>query len=201
MSSAEPGGEGFDLMASLFEGAGAVDFFGGETEFFFDGELGGDAAAGFGFAEATRNKTLELLPRLAPGDDEAVQIFVNTGFDEEGGFDERSVAHASALPVFELAEDDFGNARMDDGVEVVELGTVVEDNGAEFGAVNAAAGSEDGRAECLEDVVVSGLAGLDEFVGEGIGVEDGETEFAEHGGDGAFAAGDSTGEAESEHLI
>jgi hypothetical protein len=34
---------------------------------------------------------------------------------------------------------------------------------------------------------------------QGIGVEDGEAHFAQHGGDCAFAAGDSTGKAESEH--
>src|SRR3989442_169422 len=56
-----------------------------------------------------------------------------------------------------------------------------------------------GDAATSFDFVVGGLAGPDELVGQGIGVEDGETHFAQHGGDGAFAAGDSTGEAESEH--
>jgi len=69
-----------------------------------------------------------------------------------------------------------------------------------FARVDARIRGEHGVAEFLEDFVVGGLAGLDELVGEGVGVEDGEAEFAEHGGDGRFfAAGDSTGEAESEH--
>jgi hypothetical protein len=184
----------------FIERSGAIDFFGGETKFFLDGELGGDAAAGFDFAETTRDEALELLLRLTPGDYEAVEFFVNTGLDQERGFDERWVAHTTPLPFVELAEDDFRNARVDDGVEAVEPGAVVEDDGAKFCPVNAAIRGDHCLAEFLEDPIVGWLAWLDEFVGNGVSVEDGETHFAEHGGDGAFAAGDSTGEAESEHF-
>jgi hypothetical protein len=38
-------------------------------------------------------------------------------------------------------------------------------------------------------------------VRQGVRVEDGEAEFTEHGGDGAFAAGDAAGEAESKHVF
>ena len=48
--SAEFGGESGDLAASFVEGAGAVDFLGGEAEFFRDGQLGGDALVRFLFA-------------------------------------------------------------------------------------------------------------------------------------------------------
>jgi len=51
------------------------------------------------------------------------------------------------------------------------------------------------RAEFLEDFVVGRQARLDEPMGQGVGVEDGEAHFAEHGGDGAFAAGDAAGES------
>ena len=42
--------EGFDLAPGLFKGAGAINFFSGETQLFLDGELGIDAASGFCFA-------------------------------------------------------------------------------------------------------------------------------------------------------
>jgi hypothetical protein len=101
--ASEFGGEGFDLASGFFEGAGAVNFFSSVAEFFFDGKLRGNAAAGLGFAEAAREEPLELLLGLAPGDDEAVQPFINTGFDEESGFDECGVADPVALPFVELA--------------------------------------------------------------------------------------------------
>ncbi len=144
--------------------------------------------------------TLELLLRLAPGNHQAIQFFVNTGFDQKGGFHQGGVAHAAPLPFLELTEDDLGDARMDDGVEAVELGAIVENDGAEFCAVNTAIGGEHPLAEFVEDLVVCRLAWFDELVSQGVGVEDGETHFAEHGGDGAFAAGDAAGEAESEHF-
>src|SRR6266481_4155043 len=172
-------------MAGFVEGAGAVDLIGGESKFLLDGELGGDAAAGFGFGEAASEESVELLLRLAPGDDKTVEIFVNAGFDEEGGFNEGGIAHALALPIVELTQDDFGDAGMDDGVEAVEAGIRGEDGGPKF----------------AEDFVVGGPAGFDEFVGEGVGIENGKAEFAEHGGNGAFAAGDASGKAKSKHFL
>jgi hypothetical protein len=201
LAAAELSGEGFDLMAGFVEGAGAVDLIGGESEFLLDGELGGDAAAGFGFGETACEEAVELLLRLAPGDDKTVQIFVNAGFDEEGGFNEGGIAHALALPIVELTQDDFGDARMDDGVEAVETGAIVENDGAEFCAVNAPIRGEDGGTKFAEDFVVGGLAGFDEFVGEGVGIENGEAEFAKHSGYGAFAAGDAAGKAKSAHFF
>src|ERR1700694_3801933 len=199
LAAAEFDGEGFKLAAGFFEGAGAVDFLGSETQFFFDGELSGDAAAGFRFTEATREEAVELLLGFAPGDDQAIKFFVDAGFDEECGLYEGRGACALALPFVEFAEDDFRDARMDDGVQTVELGAVAEDDGAELGAVDAATCVGDGRAEFMEDLVMGGLAGLNKFMGERIGVEDAKAHFAEHGSDGAFAAGDAAGKAESQH--
>jgi hypothetical protein len=198
--TAELGGESLDLAAGFCERAGAVDFLGGETEFFLDGKLCGDAAAGFGFAEATSQEALELLLRLAPGNDQAVQILVNAGFDEEGGLHEGSVTCAASFPFFELTEDDFCDARMDDGVETVEPGAIGEDNGAKLRPIHATIGGDHSLAEFLEDLTVGWLARFDELVGERVGVEDGEAHFAKHSSDGALAAGNAAGEAESEHL-
>jgi hypothetical protein len=201
VAAAELGCEGFDLAAGFIERAGAIYFLGGKKEFFFDGELGGDAAAGFGFAKAASDETIELLLGCTPGDDEAIEILVDAGFDEQGGFDEDGVANTGAPPYFELAEDDFGDARVNDGIEAVEPGAIVENDGGKFAAVNAAVCGEYGLAEFLEDFCVRRLARLDEFVREGVGVEDGEAHFAQHSGYGAFAAGDASGESESEHIF
>jgi len=199
LSATEFGGESLDLEAGLLQRAGAIDFLGGETQFLRSGKLGGDAAASFGFTKAAGNEALELLFRLAPGNHQTIKCFVNAGFDQKSGFHKGGVACAGALPFGELTEDDFGDARVDDGVETVESGAIVENDGAKFCPVNAATRSEHGLPEFLEDLVVGGIARLDEPMSQGIGIEDREAHFAQHSGDGAFAAGDSTGEAESEH--
>ena len=160
-----------------------------------------DAAARFDFGEATRDQAFELLLWRAPRNDEAIELFVNSGFDQQRRFDKNCVAHSSAPPRLELAENHFSDARVDDGVKAIEFCVIVEDDGAEFGAVHAATGSEHVLSEFLDHFVVGGLAGLDQFVREGVGIKDGEPHFTQHGGDGAFAAGDSTGKAESEHGV
>ena len=199
MGAAEPGGESFDLAAGAFQGSRAVDFFGGEAQFFFDRKLRGDAAAGFGFAEAACAEALKLLLGFAPSDHQALECLVNASFDDEGRFDKSNIARALTLPFLELTRDDFRDPRVDDGVQAVELGAIAKNDGGKFGAVDAAAGVGDGRPEFLKNFVIGRLAGLYELVGEGVGIEDGEAQVAEHGGDGAFAAGDASGESESEH--
>jgi hypothetical protein len=190
---AELGGQGLDLATGFFEGAGAIDLRRGMAELFGDGELRGDALASVFVAEAAGAKALELLLGAAPGDYEAIEILVIAGFDEQRGFDEGGLASAIACPFRKfLVNGDF-DARVKDRVEASEFGRVGEDNGGEFCAIYASVVGEDRGAEFANDFVVSGLAGLDEFVGEGIGVEDVEAQFAKHGGDGGFSCGDASG--------
>jgi len=127
-------------------------------------------------------------------------FFVDAGFDEQRRFDEDGVADAAAPPDLELAKDDFGDARVHDGVEAVQLGTIREDHGTEFRPIDAAGRIGDRRPKFLEDFGVGRLAGFDQLVGKGICIKHCKPHFAEHGGNGAFAAGDAAGEAESKHI-
>src|SRR5260370_11342089 len=81
LAVAELGGQRLDLAASSFERAGAIDFLGGQAKVFLDGKLRGDAAAGLRFAKASRPQPLQLLLGTAPRDPQAIEIFVNAGFD------------------------------------------------------------------------------------------------------------------------
>ncbi len=112
---------------------------------------------------------------------------------------------------------------MHDGVEdgaVAFRGRVVaEDAPAERGPVEGAAfargpalaaalvGGWEEEVGCCggevrDDAVVAGGAGLDDFAGEQVGVDDGEVVgwLGEEGGDGRFAGCDGAGEAYEEHL-
>src|SRR5258708_38314328 len=95
---AELSGERLDLAAGFFERAGTIDFFSGQAKFFLDGKLRGDAAAGFDFVEPAREEPLDLLLGPAPGDYQAVQLFVNAGFNQQGGFHEHRIADSAAPP-------------------------------------------------------------------------------------------------------
>ncbi len=185
--------QGFDLGASVVEGARAVDGVSCVAEFFVDRKLGGDAAAGFDFAHAAGEEAFKLLGGGAEGDHESIEMFGETGFDEQSGFHEDGVAKAGALPRIELQEHGLLDARMKNGVETSELVGVGEDDGREFGAIDAAGSVGNVGAEFAKDFVVSRLAGFHQTVRNGVGVEYRKTEFAKHGGDGAFAAGDAAG--------
>jgi hypothetical protein len=161
-------GQRLDLAARFFEGPGAIDFLGGEAQFFLDGELGGNTAAGFRFAEAARDEAFELLLGGAPDDHQAIELFVDAGFDEQRRLDEDGIADTGAPPDLELAEDDFGDARVHDGVETVQLGAICEDHSTEFRAVDAAGRIGDRRPKFLDDFGVGRLAGFDEFVPESV---------------------------------
>ncbi len=127
-------------------------------------------------------------------------MLMNAGLNEQRGFDKRGVARAIALPFVELAKDNFCDARVDDGIEPVELGAIGENQRRELGAVHAALTIGNRRAEFAEDFLVGRLAGLDQFVSERVGVKNRKTQFAEHRCNGALAAGDSTGQSESQHF-
>jgi hypothetical protein len=192
-------GERLYLGSSFVECTGAIDFVSGVFEFFFDGKLGGEAAASFGFAHAPGAQAFELLFRCAPGDDEAVESFGHASFDEQRGFDKRGGVSAAFFPVPELIENDLIHARVKDGIEFREFRSIGEDDGREFVAVYLAGSIGKTWAERIENFVVSGLAGFHQFVGDGIGVENWEAKFAENGGNRAFAAGNAAGEAEFPH--
>ena len=181
------------MGASVVEGTRAVDGVGGVAEFFVDGKLCGDAAASFNFAHAASKEACELLRRSAEGDHESIEIFGEARFDEESGFDEGGLAKAGTFPGVELEEHGLLDARMENGVEASEFAGIGEGGSGEFGAIDATGTVGDVWAEFAQDFVMSGLAGFHEAVRDGIGVKDREAEFAKHGGNGAFAAGDAAG--------
>jgi hypothetical protein len=138
LCAAEFASQRCDLAAGLFERSGAVDFLSGEAQLFLDGKLGRDTPAGFRFAQAASEEALDLLLGFAPDDHQAIELLVDAGFDKKRRFDENRVAHAGAPPHLELAKDDFGDARVHDGVEPVQLGAIRKDHGTEFRAIDAA---------------------------------------------------------------
>jgi len=80
-----------ELAASVSTGGASLresgqSIFPWREEVFLPREAARRCAGGFAFAEAAREKALELLFRRAPGD-HSVQFFVNARFDQQRGFD------------------------------------------------------------------------------------------------------------------
>ena len=157
------------------------------------------ASASFFVAKAARAQPLQLLFRPRPGHHKAVQILLVAGFHQQRSFDKCHVARAVARPLVQLLKDGCFHARVNDGVQPIELLAIGEHDSGQLGAVDAATFVKDGWSELPDDFVVCGLAGLDQCVGERVGIENGEAHFAEYCGDGAFAAGDAAGKTESKH--
>src|SRR5438477_7707511 len=116
----ESGGESLDLLASLLERAGAVDFLCSVTQLFLHRHLRGDAATSFVFTESARGQAFDLLLRAAPGDYEPVELSVHPGLDKQSRFNDCCVTRAFALPFLEPAGDSLGDPRVDDGIETIE---------------------------------------------------------------------------------
>lgn len=195
------GGQCFHLLTGLFEGAGAVDFLRGVTQFPCYGHLRGDAAAGFVFAHAARRQALQLLLGAAPRNHESIKMFVHAGLDEQRRFDKRGVMRPVALPFVELAQNRFGDTRVDDGVQAREFRAICEYQSSKLGAVHPCLAVGDRWTKFAEDLFVGGLARLKEFVRERVGVKNGETQFPQHGRDRALAAGDAASQSKSQHFL
>ena len=138
---------------------------------------------------------LGLTGGIASGKSAVAAMLRELGFSV---LDADSLAHKliePGQPAYNEVLHEFGNARVDDGVQAVELGAIVEHDGAEFCAVDPPVRHGHGLSEFLQDLAVGGLARLDKFMRQGVRIEDGEAHFPEHGSNGAFAAGDSTGES------
>jgi hypothetical protein len=89
---------------------------------------------------------------------------------------------------------------VEDLVQASAFCGVGENDGAEFGAIDCIAGAENLIAKFAHDLVVSRLAGLEQFVAERIHFQDHAIVVAEQGGDGGFAGGDAAGETYFKHI-
>ena len=85
---------------------------------------------------------------------------------------------------------------MYDGIQLLALRLVREDDASELGPVERAIGDEDLGPERAHDRRERGGARLDDFASEDVGVDDGDVGIFEEFGDGGFAGCDAAGEAD-----
>ena len=74
-----------------------------------------------------------------------------------------------------------------------------KDFGSQCWAIQCAIRVQDCLAECFDDLSPSWFARLDNFPGQGVGIDNHCTAALEHAGDGAFASGDAASESHEDH--
>src|SRR6266852_568284 len=195
----ESGDDAYHLPPSFFQRARAVNLVVGHAAFLIELHLRADSAEGLLPRHPAGQQALHLLLRLTPGDHQAVETLVVAGFDQQRRLHDHHRARLSARQLGELAIQGVHDAGMDDAVQAFEPGGVGEDDRGELGAVNAAVGGAHLATKLFEDLVVSGLAGLNQAARERVGIEYAAAELAHHCGHGALAAGNPSGEADVQH--
>lgn len=189
------------LRAGCFAAALVVDDVGCDGDFFFERHLGIDTLLGFGSGDVVAcEQAFDLGFAVDGDDDQAIEEAVNFVFDQEGSIvdDEGMALVCGGL---RFLHHGLCNTRVRNGVEFQAKRGVGEYFLAERGAVQAAAFVEDLGAKGLDDFVERGLAGFDDLARDLVGVDDVDAEFAEHGCDGGFAAGDSAGKSHDDHWL
>ncbi len=188
-----------NLLLRELHRAGSVDFIGRVFEFFFIGKLQRDTMTRFLFAKAACPEPFDLIFGRAVNDDQAVEPFVHSRFDQKSGFDKNWLGNALRMPFFKLHVHGGFDARMQNGIEFRKLGAIAKNDGAKSFAIDGIAIAKNSTAELVNDVVVRGPARFNELVAEQVRVENVKAEFAQLIGDPTFSAGDSSGEAKFQH--
>src|SRR6266568_4373613 len=197
--TAQLGRERFHLFAYFLERARTVDALRSIAQLLFHRHLRRDAPSRFLCTEPAREQTRELLFGLAPGDYHAVEKLVIAGLDDQRRLDESCSERVPALPLRELALHLLEHSRMHNAVEPLEFSAIREHDRREIPAIDAAVRACDFRSKFAEDFVMRRLARLHQTMSQSIGVQHGKTEFAQHPRDGALPAGNSPGQAKSQH--
>lgn len=128
--------------------------------------------------------------------DEHVEI-VSARFDQE-----RYVEDHGVVGVGERHEP-FGDHRadrwMDDLVESSQSSRVGEHDSGECGPIECSVAEQNARSELIDDLLQNRLAGLLQFVGDRVGIDDHESVIGERSRDGRLAASYAAGEADEVH--
>ena len=189
-----------NFVLGLFVGQGAVDHVIGEGDFLGERHLALDAAEGFRFGEVVAIvEPLDLGLLVSRHDEHFVHALVRSGFDQ----DRRIIDHnALGLQGFDRAGE-LGlfprHARMDDGIEFLQLGRAAKDDLPKGGAVQRAVRLKRLLAKNARDVFEGRLAAFDDHAGEHVGINKDGSAVLEKTRDTAFAARNATSEPDQNH--
>src|SRR5689334_19125460 len=88
------------------------------------------------FIETPRDEAFDLLFRLAPDDDEAIEAPVNASFDEQSGFGKDGVAWIFFLPLHKSYAHRRFDSRVKNSIQLRQFFAIGENNRAELFAIH-----------------------------------------------------------------
>ena len=190
------------MLAEVVERAAVVDDDVGAGALFGERHLGGDAGAGFGLRPAVaRHEALQLNVLGDGRNPDFVGKAIPSRLKKKRYIEYRNfcmLLFKSRETALRLGEEDG----MGSAVEPLALGRVTKDNRPDGAAVKRAARLlQDAFAPMRDVKIPERLFRLHELMRHGVSVKDFRAEGFEDGGNGAFAAGDATGEADDFHTL
>jgi hypothetical protein len=172
----------------------------GQADFFRQRHLTSYSSDGVGAGEAIASfQSGDLGFAVGCDDDRPVDSVVDSGFEQE-----RHVVDNDGVRVFSCCL--FGESRLfacdtgvDDAFKPTPLGLVSENNGSQLPAIEGAVGIQYGLPECVDDLSPSLFAGLDDLMGQFVGIDHDRAALLEHLGNCAFPGRDAACEANENH--
>jgi GTP cyclohydrolase I len=147
---------------------------------------------------AVPNQSLESEITGSVDEKDSVELPAQVALEEKGdvGDDDAITSFARLLHQAITHSLDF---RMHDGVEVLELLRLGEDNAAEGGAVEMPVGRKDRLAPPLDNAVVPWRTHLDRLPRQYVGVDDRRAALGQHSRNGRLPTRDIAGQPDEEH--
>ncbi len=155
------------------------------------------ASASAGFNPRSRMSRSRRMSGGRVHEDDAVEGMIEADLEQQGNVRNHEAIFTRHRRVI-LGVAEASHFGVDDRVQGLSGPRVVKHAAAQHGAIDVAVGRENTGAEFVDDCREPGRASGDRRPGQHIGVDDGGAEGGQLAGDGAFAAGDVTGEAEME---
>jgi hypothetical protein len=132
----------------------------------------------------------EAVVLMALNKDHNIAFFIPSCFNQERGIDNNGLGIMFLLDGGDGFLDPLEGAGMNDAVKKGQFGGVTEDYASQGFAIDPAIGEEDGITEPAGEDVLN-FSSFKHLVGDGVGVDDGASEFCEKPGCGALARTDA----------
>lgn len=170
------------------------------SNFLCQWHLAVDASDRFSVGETvTFYETCDLCFAVGGDHDGAVHSLIDAGFEQERHVIDDDGVRVFSCGLFGESRLLAGDAGMDDAFELPAFHWIAEDDVSEGLSVKRAVLVEDRLSEKCDDLSPSRLAGLNDFTGQFVGIDDDRAVLLEHLGDGALAGGDAACEADQNH--
>ena len=191
--------DGVDLAGMIFEGAFGPDHEMGAGDFFSDWHLRGDAGFDLVWGPAARGEAFTAGGFRTGHTYHFIEMGGSICFKEQRD-DHKGDGSIFVSPGFDLGKPTGANTRMQNVFELFAGYRVFKDDAGELVPAELAIGRNYFFAKNRANFIEGGLAWINEFAGEEVGVHDFCATLLEKGGSGGFTHAYTAGQTEKFHL-